>query len=242
MTDRQSCLTTLKRFFKAIFLLDFIDSMISDNFDLISSEEFSFKGFKFRADKDFSCVEFTQYHDVYYNTGPSSEVQDIECKNYRDCMVGPHRETKSTFSSGDTPTTRIKVLPRRSVESEQKPERRPERKPERKLERKPERKPERRSSPRKKPAGRVEASSRRPPVRRTDERAGSEGGAQEAAGKRKSLGENGELSAGNKTKLRGAVYDVLLKNNIMEATPLFKKCFPKLFRICEMYVLEGPDE
>ena len=78
------------------------NSMISENFDLVPSEQFCFKGFKLRENMDFSKVEFTQYHDVYYNTGVSSEVEDIERKNYRDCMVGPHRETKSTFSSADS--------------------------------------------------------------------------------------------------------------------------------------------
>merc|ERR1719192_996387 len=88
--------------------------MISENFDLVPSEEFSLTGFKLRENSDFSMLEYTQYHDVYYNTGVSSEVEDIERKNYRDCMVGPHRETKSTFSSADSgPTSRIKVLSRR---------------------------------------------------------------------------------------------------------------------------------
>ena len=199
------------------------NSMISENFDLVSSEEFCFKGFKLRENMDFSKVEFTQYHDVYYNTGVSSEVEDIERKNYRDCMVGPHRETKSTFFSDDSgPTSRIKVLSRRPpVQTTQ------------------EKKPQRRSSPSKKPAG-----TRQPPVRPSEGRRSTDGGKKEASrpNRRKSTGENGELTDVNTKKLREAVYDVLMLNSIEQANPLFKKCFPKLFKICKMYALEGPDE
>ena len=52
----------------------------------------------------------------------------------------------------------------------------------------------------------------------------------------------GELSEMHKKKLRIAVYDALHRNKVEEKNPLFKKCFPKLFQICKMYVLEGFDE
>ena len=197
--------------------------MISENFDLVPSEQFCFKGFKLRENMDFSKVEFTQYHDVYYNTGVSSEVEDIERKNYRDCMVGPHRETKSTFSSADSgPTTRIKVATRRSAVNQ-------------------ERKPQRRSSPTRRPAGGETASVRQPPARTNEARRSTDGGRKEAS-RKKSTGNNGELSEVNTKKLREAVYNVLLLNSIDQKNPLFRGCFQKLFSICKMYVLEGPDE
>ena len=52
----------------------------------------------------------------------------------------------------------------------------------------------------------------------------------------------GELSEIHKKKLRIAVYDALHRSKVDEKNPLFKKCFPKLFQICKMYVLEGFDE
>ena len=199
------------------------NSMISENFDLVSSEEFCFKGFKLRENMDFSKVEFTQYHDVYYNTGVSSEVEDIERKNYRDCMVGPHRETKSTFSTADSgPTTRIKVAGRRKAPRRSSPTRKP------------------------KPGGgeAVSVGVRPPPARPSEGRRSTDGGRKENTrnGREKAKGDNGELSEVNTKKLRIAVYNVLLRNSIEEDNPLFKKCFPKLFNICKMYALEGLDE
>ena len=139
--------------------------------------------------------------------------------------MGPHRETKSTFSSADSgPTTRIKVASRKPV--------------------RPERKPQRRSSPSKRPAGGETASARQPPARPSESRRSTEdarkGGSK--TGKRKSTGENGELSEVNIRKLRSAVYDALLGNNLDEKSQLFQKCGSKLFIICKMYALEGPDE
>ena len=72
-------------------------------------------------------------------------------------------------------------------------------------------------------------------------RRSTDGGRQDQ-GRRKSAGETGELTDINTRKLRTAIYDVLMKNNIDQNNPLFKRCFPKLFNICKMYALEGPDE
>ena len=58
--------------------------------------------------------------------------------------------------------------------------------------------------------------------------------------RRKSSGDRpapGELPEMHKKKLRIAVYDALHRNKVEEKNPLFKKCFPKLFQICKMYVL-----
>ena len=38
-------------------------------FDRIPDTDFSLKGFRFKEEQDFSSIEFTQFHDVYYNTG-----------------------------------------------------------------------------------------------------------------------------------------------------------------------------
>ena len=109
-------------------------------------------------------------------------------------------------------------------------------------------KPQRRSSPSKKAAGgereTAAAMARQPPVRPSENRRSTEGGKKEASrpARRKSTGENGELTEVNTKKLREAVYDALVGNSIERTNPLFKKCFPKLFNICKMYALEGPDE
>ena len=88
---------------------DEYENIINQNFAPIPDADFSLKGLRFKEDTDFSKIEFTQFHDVYYNTGTKAENYDTECKNFRDCMVGPHRETKSTFSCGDSASTRMKV-------------------------------------------------------------------------------------------------------------------------------------
>ena len=212
--------------------------MISENFDVVPSDEFSLKGFRFREGEDFSAVEFTQYHDVYYNTGTSAEINDTKCKNYRDCMVGPHRETKSTFSTGDTSTTRLKVPSLKStVDTENISQRKSPRK------RLPEAVRDRRSQEgsRKDQAGTMRRGSDSGRQDQAGPRRSTDGGRQDQ-GRRKSAGETGELTDINTRKLRTAIYDVLMKNNIDQNNPLFKRCFPKLFNICKMYALEGPDE
>ena len=121
--------------------------------------------------------------------------------------------------------------------------------------------PERRSSPRKKPSvlqnltnkrtvantaskrGSLEKGDTKLNLSRTSDKAESGAG---VGSRRRSGGEAapapGELSDLNKRKLRVAVYNALHIMNVEEKNPLFKKCFPKLFNICKMYVLEGCDE
>ena len=53
-------------------------------------------------------MEFTQYHDVYYNTGDGAETQDLECKERKDKLVGMARETGCTISAVAQPQ-RLKV-------------------------------------------------------------------------------------------------------------------------------------
>ena len=121
--------------------------------------------------------------------------------------------------------------------------------------------PERRSSPRKKPSVLQNLTNKRMVASATSKRGSLEKGdtklnlsrtsdkAEPGAGagpRRRSGGEAapapGELSDLNKRKLRVAVYNALHIMNVEEKNPLFKKCFPKLFNICKMYVLEGCDE
>ena len=121
--------------------------------------------------------------------------------------------------------------------------------------------PERRSSPRKKPSVLQNLTNKRTVASATSKRGSLEKGdtklnlsrtsdkAEPGAGpgpRRRSGGEAapapGELSDLNKRKLRVAVYNALHIMNVEEKNPLFKKCFPKLFNICKMYVLEGCDE
>ena len=208
-------------------------SMRDKHFTEIPNTDFSFKGFRFNEDKDFSTIEFTQFHDVYYNTGLVAEDFDTECKNYRDCMVGPHRETMSTFSSGTSANTRVKLVTRRPSEKLDKNEKNV--------------KPERRVSPRKKPVLK-NVTDKNMQVRRKiaeKSRLDTSKNSDKGDARRKSGGEPpapGELSEMHKKKLRIAVYDALHRNKVDEKNPLFKKCFPKLFQICKMYVLEGFDE
>ena len=199
-------------------------SMMNKHFTKIPDTNFSFKGFRFKDDEDFSKMEWTQYHDVYYNTGDVAEDFDTECKNYRDCMVGPHRETVSTFCSGHS--ARVKLVTRRPSEKQ-----------------------ERRVSPRKKPVlqnvtNKIKTEQFK---RRSNEKSKLDTSKNSDKGdaRRKSGGEPpapGELSEIHKKKLRIAVYNSLQKHKIEEKNPLFKKCFPKLFQICKMYVLEGFEE
>ena len=223
------------------------EGLMSQHFDPIPDTDFSLKGFKFKEEKDFSVVEFTQYHDVYYNTGLASENHDLQSKNYRDCMVGPHRETKSTFSTNDNSSTRMKVISKKSSDQSIKAS---------------DKQPiqQRRSSPRKKVSqplaniannkkhSKMIATTKRQSLDKSDSKLNvSKGSDKGDSSSRRRSGHgqeswNGELSEVNRTKLRVAVSTALLGNKIKEDNPLFKKCFPKLFNICKMYLQDGPDE
>ena len=212
--------------------------LMSEHFDNIPQTDYSFKGLRYREEKDFSAMEFTQYHDVYYNTGTVSEKYDLDSKNYRDCMIGPHRETKSTFSSGDAKSTRLKVPPKKPVvKTEPKTI-----------------KQERRTSPRKK-VGPLQNFTNKKPIstvqvkreslEKSDSGLNSSKNSDKGAARKKSVGDPappGELTEINRKKLRVAVYNALQLAGIEEKNPLFRKCFPKLFNICKMYVIEGADE
>jgi len=210
-------------------------TMRDKHFTEIPNTDFSFKGFRFNEDNDFSTIEFTQFHDVYYNTGNVAENFDTECKNYRDCMVGPHRETLSTFSSGDSANTRVKLVTRRPSE---------------KIDRKENGvRQERRVSPRKKQVLKSVTDKNMQLRKKTVEKSrldtsknSDKGDARRKSGGGGEAPAPGELSEMHKKKLRIAVYDALHRNKVEEKNPLFKKCFPKLFQICKMYVLEGFDD
>ena len=92
----------------------------------------------------------------------------------------------------------------------------------------------------------MSSSSRRPSLDKSDSMLDISKNSEKGENRRKSGGEAGanpgDLSDINKRKLRLAVYDTLIKNKIDEKNPLFKRCFPKLFNICKMYVIEGSDE
>jgi len=234
--------------------------LMNVNFEKIPSTDFTYSGFKFKGE-DFSKVEFTQFHDVYYNTGVSAEAYDLECKNLRDCMVGPSRETESTFTVGRD-TTRIKLGVKKSdVQAKQIPANKKEQ--------------PLRSSPRKKASLSVPVKKavgtkfsprskklgyKQQPVRQKTGRDPPAGGDQKAAAvakssapkvtvapakadnpeKRKSGGgDTGDLSDLNRKKLRAAVYEALLRKDVGEKDELFRPCFAKLFNICKMYVVDA---
>ena len=104
---------------------------------------------------------------------------------------------------------------------------------------------ERRVSPRKKPVL-PNVTDKNMQVRKSQKsRLDTSKNSDKGDARRKSGGDPpapGELSEIHKKKLRIAVYDALHRNKVDEKNPLFKKCFPKLFQICKMYVLEGFDE
>ena len=212
-------------------------SFLQDNFDRVEKDDFQFSGYKFKGSNldgsSFSTVEFTQYHDVYYNTGDGAETQDRECKERKDQLVGMARETGSTISAVSQPQ-RIKVEKKTTA---------------------PASLTSRRSSPRKALAPipssplKVEAKglanlgkskAEKSKVAQNPGRrslvASSSGGNKDSQ-KKKDTG--GDLTDTNRKKLRTAVYESLLRKNIMEKTPLFRPCFAKLFNICKMYVIDN---
>ena len=212
-------------------------SFLQDNFDRVEKDDFQFSGYKFKGSNldgsSFSTVEFTQYHDVYYNTGDGAETQDRECKERKDQLVGMARETGSTISAVSQPQ-RIKVEKKTTA---------------------PASLTSRRSSPRKALAPipssplKVEAKglanlgkskAEKSKVAQNPGRrslvASSSGGNKDSQ-KKKDTG--GDLTDTNRKKLRTAVYESLLRKNIMEKMPLFRPCFAKLFNICKMYVIDN---
>ena len=209
------------------------NSFLKDNFDRVAKGDFQFSGFKFKGSNlegtSFSTMEFTQYHDVYYNTGDGAETQDLECKERKDKLVGMARETGSTISAVAQPQ-RLKVEKKTSSTS-------------------------RRSSPRKalvpiasSPLKQVEAKGSlgkskaelikvaQNPARRSLV-ASSSSGVNSKDSQKKNQGD--DLTDTNRKKLRTAVYESLLRKNIKEKMPLFRPCFAKLFNICKMYVIEN---
>jgi len=244
-------------------------TLIQDNFVKTESNPHSYRGFKFTGE-DFSKVEFTQFHDVYYNTGSAAEAYDLECKNLRDCMVGPSRETESTFTVGQD-TTRIKLGGKKTESQTKQPFSKKQSQPVR-------------SSPRKKgtsgvPGKKVVGAKVSPrskkihynqqpnrqkvfrevrsasgqsknimddartavPAKKTS--AVTETSKTNNTEKRKSGGGDvGDLSEVNRKKLRGAVYEALLRKEVEEKDELFRPCFAKLFNICKIYVVDAQAE
>ena len=242
-------------------------TLMRDNFYETESNAHSYKGFKFKGE-DFSKVEFTQFHDVYYNTGISAEAYDLECKNLRDCMVGPSRETESTFTVWQD-TTRIKLGGRKTetqskdpiVKKQQQPLRTSPRKkvhqaaPVKKLvgsKLSPRsKKPESKQHPAIMKAGKdIHAGGNLKNVKAVGSTVTTKKAITTAATvkadnteKRKSGGgDTGDLSEVNRKKLRGAVYEALLRKDVREKDELFRPCFSKLFNICKMYVMEAQTE
>ena len=215
------------------------NSFMQDNFDRIIRGDFQFSGYKFKGSNldgsSFSQVEFTQFHDVYYNTGDSAETQDRECKERKDQLVGMARETGSTFSAIAQPQ-RLKVdkkttgpaPPASSATSTS-----------------------RRSSPRKalapissSPHKQAEANLGKLKTEHPSRRSLMAPSSGERRSKKKTAGDvsvsdPADLTDNNRKKLRTAVYESLLRKNIKEKMPLFRPCFAKLFNICKMYVIEN---
>jgi len=80
-----------------------------ENFKKVTHD---YTGFEFTGNyKDFTKMEFTQHHDVYYNNGEKAETYDKDCTKMQLLHVGLTRETASTFVSGPD-TERLPVPPR----------------------------------------------------------------------------------------------------------------------------------
>jgi len=238
--------------------------LMEENFDRLEGQDFQFSGFKFRGSNlepppageggPFTRVEFTQYPDVYYNTGDPAERYDWECKERKDKLVGAVRETASTFSAVSQPqklrverrpsSTSIPLSSNPSSSSIPPSTLPPS---------------NRRTSPRKRPEGRAAHQKARPPAaggdtkRRSggaEARSGGEarrsGGAEESrrggGGEESRRGGGGEVSTDlsdvNRKKLRSSVYESLMGKDIQEKSPLFRPCFTKLFSIVKMYVID----
>ena len=213
------------------------NSFLQDNFDRVGKGDFQFSGFKFKGSNlegtSFSTMEFTQFHDVYYNTGDGAQTQDQECKERKDRLVGMARETGSTISAVAQPQ-RLKVEKKTPAASTT-----------------------RRLSPRKAlvpiaspstPSKQVEVKGSlgkskaelskvaQHPARRSLVASSSSGGNNKDPQKKN---QGDDLTDTNRKKLRTAVYESLLRKNIKEKMPLFRPCFAKLFNICKMYVIEN---
>merc|ERR1719431_2468014 len=240
---------------------DEYQALMKDNFDETESNAHSYKGFKFKGE-DFSKVEFTQFHDVYYNTGTSAEAYDLECKNLRDCMVGPSRETESTFTVGQD-TTRIKLGSRKTetqskealVKKQQQPIRSSPRKkapltgPVKKLVNPILSPLSKKLEPARLPAGKdaggngKNVGAARTSVNVKKQVLAAATVRADNTDKRKSGGgDNVDLSEVNRKKLRGAVYEALIRKDVLEKDELFRPCFAKLFNICKMYVMDAQTE
>lgn len=206
---------------------------LQDNFDRMASEDFQFSGFKFKGSNlegtNFSKVEFTQFHDVYYNTGDPAELYDRECKDRKDQLVGMTRETACTFSVVEEPE-RLKVDRKLRQNEKQRSAAIEEQNSN------GDKLLARRTSPRKKPSSSAQHFAK--PVshvsgsgdaRRSGPTAGGGGGG----------GAGVDLSELNRKKLRSCVYECLLRNKIKENNPIFRPCFTKLFGICKMYVVDS---
>jgi len=229
--------------------------MMSNNYEKTPSNPHSYKGFKFIGD-DFSKVEFTQFHDVYYNTGVGAESYDLECKNLRDCMVGPSRETGSTFSVVQD-ISRLKIGTKKCEDSSlntvvkqtqplrTSPRKKPAVKPvSNHSTGKASFKPQKSSfSKPSDPVAKIPRSSNNVVTQKKAPPVLSKGDSKPKKNeeKRKSGGDLGELSETNKKKLRAAVYEALIRKNVLEKDELFKPCFVKLFNICKMYVIDALD-
>jgi len=85
------------------------EEYFKENFKKVTHD---YSGFEFTGNyKDFTKMEFTQHHDVYYNNGDKAEAYDKECTKMHLVHVGLIRETASTFVSGPD-TERLPVAPR----------------------------------------------------------------------------------------------------------------------------------
>lgn len=88
------------------------EAYFKENFKKVTHD---YSGFEFTGNyEDFTKMEFTQHHDVYYNNGEKAEAYDKECTKMHLVHVGLIRETASTFVSGPD-TERLPVPSRHQV-------------------------------------------------------------------------------------------------------------------------------
>ena len=219
------------------------EALLTENFEDVGSTDFSFKGLKLRDSNDFSKVEFTKYHDVYYNTGDKAESYDLECKRFRDCVVGPSRETKSSLS--DT-AARIKLSSKTVSDPADSKKQSNIKKNLNKSRLSPAKKTSA-AIPMKKPLfaniGRQQLQLTLPKQQKLA--GGLAGNSKPKAESKQAAGD--ELTEINRKKLRGAVYEALIRNGLGEKisgkqNPLFIACFRRLFNVCKQYVVGGTPE
>jgi len=205
------------------------EALFKETFRKLELED-QFSGFKFSG-KDFSKIEFTQYHDVYYNNGIRAEQIDKDYARLRDRCVGITRETFTTLDAKKAPQ-KLKLRQQPSVQTREKENAAATRRSPRKKNKDPKR------------VGADIGQAVPINVMKSGKRRRSDDNSTLAAVKQKSLPSDNQRKTSNrlnesqeeirKKKLRVAVYSALRERGVEESHALFRRCFSTLFKMCQI--------